>query len=433
MDLIINFFLNALAGAFYLSFVTAYIWFPVVLLFAAWHAWVYYVQANFRAEQKWVLLEIKIPKETYKSPLAMEVVLNALHQTGGESTWYDRYILGKIRTWFSLEIVSIDGRLRFFIYTREFFRKVIESQIYSQYPGIEIYEAPDYVEHVPYGQRGSDWGLFGAEYKLTKDDPYPIKTYVDYGLDKDPKEEFKIDPLSSVLELLGSVGKDEQFWVQILVRATKKSNRKAGGLFGQAQDWKKEGEDLIKKLKEDIAKQNKPKEGESFSFRPMTKGETDTIAAIEHNISKLGFDCGIRTLYLAKGDAFNPQNVPGVLGLFRQFGTNELNGFGISAAPGFDYPWQDFLSFKGFSARSKEFVKSGKYLKKGAGAEKIKETLFNAYIRRSYFHPPYKRKWFVLNSEELATIYHFPGGVADIPTLERIESKKVEPPANLPI
>jgi hypothetical protein len=39
----------------------------------------------------------------------------------------------------------------------------------------------------------------------------------------------------------------------------------------------------------------------------------------------------------------------------------------------------------------------------------------------------------VLNTEELATIYHFPGMVAAAPTIERIEAKKVEPPPNLPM
>jgi hypothetical protein len=46
---------------------------------------------------------------------------------------------------------------------------------------------------------------------------------------------------------------------------------------------------------------------------------------------------------------------------------------------------------------------------------------------------PYQRTPFVLNTEELATIYHFPGRVAETPTFGRIEAKKGEPPSNLPI
>jgi len=408
MELVQLFFADSLREILYFSHSTAFIWAPIVL--GVWFIlmWVAYVRALFLSSQEYVLLEIRIPKETYKSPLAMEVALGGIHQTMGESNWYDKYFYGKMRPYFSLEMVSIEGKVRFFVRTRPFFKNVVEAQMYAQYPSIEIYEVSDYTEHVPYGQKDSDWGLWGTEYMLTKDDPYPIKTYVDYGLLGDPKEELKIDPLTSILEFLGSIGKGEQVWVQILTRATKKTNKKPGGFFGKPQDWKKEGEDIVKELKEEAVKTKM--EG---AFMPMTKGETDTIAAIERSISKVGFDCGIRAIYFGKGDKFNPNSIPSVLGLFRPFSSNELNGFRPMNATGIEnLPWQFFEK---------------------ARVEKKRVKIFNAYVRRSYFNPPYKRKWFVLNSEELATIFHFPGQVAETPTFERIESKKVEPPANLPI
>ncbi len=49
-------------------------------------------------------------------------------------------------------------------------------------------------------------------------DYLPIKTYVDFGLDKDPKEEFKTDPLTQILEAMGSIGKGEHMWYQVLVQ-----------------------------------------------------------------------------------------------------------------------------------------------------------------------------------------------------------------------
>ena len=59
-----------------------------------------------------------------------------------------------------------------------------------------------------------------------------------------------------------------------------------------------------------------------------------------------------------------------------------------------------------------------------------------AYKLRSFFYPPYEnflQNSFILNAEELATIYHFPGNVSVTPTLSKIASKKSEPPSNLPI
>ena len=62
--------------------------------------------------------------------------------------------------------------------------------------------------------------------------------------------------------------------------------------------------------------------------------------------------------------------------------------------------------------------------------------MIDAFRRRSFFYAPY-RNWqskpYILTTEELATLYHFPGKIVTTPTLERIPSKKVEPPANLPI
>ena len=63
-----------------------------------------------------------------------------------------------------------------------------------------------------------------------------------------------------------------------------------------------------------------------------------------------------------------------------------------------------------------------------------RQEMLDAYKRRAYFYRPYKRKVvMVLNTEELATMYHLPGGVAATPTFTRIESKKAQAPTNLPV
>ncbi|KKW34564.1 MAG: hypothetical protein UY80_C0015G0009 [Parcubacteria group bacterium GW2011_GWB1_53_43] len=176
----------------------AWYWFPPALALILWHSYRYYTLQKYLAETKWITLEIKIPREVTKSPQAMELALAAFHQTR-DLTWYQRTFTGYVRPWFSLEMVSIGGVVHFFVHTPAFFKNVIESSIYAQYPEVEIYETEDYVHDVPMnaGQPDSDWDLWGATLELTKADPYPIKTYIDYGLDKDPKEEFKNDPLAT--------------------------------------------------------------------------------------------------------------------------------------------------------------------------------------------------------------------------------------------
>lgn len=382
-------------------------WGPFVLGSIFWHQWIHYVQGRYMSQMNWVMLEIKLPKETNKSPLAMELALNALYQTSSGS-WWDKYWTGKVKDWFSLEMVSFEGQIKFFIRTPWLYKNVIEAQLYAQYPDIEIYEVPDYTGYVDYRGKEGDWEMLGMEYKLTKADPYPIKTYVDYGLDKDPKEEFKIDPMTSIIEYLGSAGKGEQIWIQILVEtATKRYHTKAG----KKGDWKDEGKDLIDEL---TKRNDKTPEGmPSFKMMMTTKGENETIAAIERSMGKLGFDVGIRALYLVKKELFHPSHIRALNGLLRPFTTNNLNGFEMMEQTfGWDFPWQDYKNIR-LNWKKAEF--------------------FEGYKHRAWFHSPRKLKPFVLNTEELATIFHFPGGVAQTPTFGRIPSRKSEAPVNLPI
>ena len=111
------------------------IWIFMILVSLAWSMWLKYVNRRFVENIKWVLLEVRIPKEVFKSPFAMEMVIaNALTQTGGVGTWLQKYWLGNVLNWFSLEIVSSEGNVRFFIRTNKAFKMIIENQLYAQYP-----------------------------------------------------------------------------------------------------------------------------------------------------------------------------------------------------------------------------------------------------------------------------------------------------------
>src|SRR3990172_9960021 len=175
---------------------------PVFLGILAWKLWVHYVRRNNISRMKWATLQIRVPRDVFKTPQAMEIfVTNALYQTFGTNTWVKKYWEGNVRTWFSLEIVSIEGKVYFFIRTPEFLKNLIESQIYAQYPNVEIAEVPDYTEDLAARIETEEWDMFGAEFKFNKGDVYPIKTYIDYGVDKaaNLEENQKIDPMTPML------------------------------------------------------------------------------------------------------------------------------------------------------------------------------------------------------------------------------------------
>jgi hypothetical protein len=67
------------------------------------------------------------------------------------------------------------------------------------------------------------------------------------------------------------------------------------------------------------------------------------------------------------------------------------------------------------------------------GSTRMKRRMLDAYKRRMFFFYPYKYKAMVMTNEELATMFHFPGQVAQTPGLPRIPSKRAQAPTNLPI
>lgn len=393
---------------------TSYVWLPAFLFFTLWNLWITYKRAQFLAKQENIFLEIKIPKDVFKSPKAMEFFMNSLYQTFGEANWYEKYWKGSLRAHFSLEIVSIGGGIHFFIMTRKGYKNMIESNLYSQYPGIEIYEVPDYTLPISYDPEKI--GMWAAELGLTKADAYPIKTYLDYGMDKDPKEEYKIDPLTPLLEFMGSLKQGHQAWFQIIVRAHKAEDKdpKTGEKIDAK--WKKAAEEEIKKI-QDKGKGEMDKETKKpipGTSRFLSDGETETIKALERSISKVGFDVGMRVIYVAEKELFDMSNVGGIMGGITQFNSS-LNGFKVSNGVPPKYKW---FPWKDRSKKTIDFEKG---------------ILLDAYKARGFFYNEFKRPYFVLNTEELATVFHFPGNVAQTPTLSRISSKKSEAPSNLPL
>lgn len=394
---------------------TWWIWFPIGAGSILWEYWVRYRRAIYFGKMETLLLEVKLPREIFKSPRAAEFFIAGLYQTAGEKNWYEKYWKGQVRSHFSLEIVSIDGTVHFFIWTKKGHKAQIEANLYSQYPGIEVYEVPDYTLPVTYDPEKTTMWI--AELELTKPDAFPIKTYLDYGMDKDPKEEYKIDPLTPLLEFLGGLPRGNQAWIQIIVRAHKAEDKDpaGGGKLIDAR-WAKAAEKEIEKIVAG-AKGEKGPDGKIVpgTGRMLTEIEKETVTALGRSVSKAGFDVGIRVIYMAEKDIFSISNVGGIVGGITHFNSN-LNGFKPTRTSD-----ERFSNF---------FIAWLKRRDKKRNEEK--QDMLNAYKRRAYYYKPFKSPHFILNAEELATIFHFPGQVSTTPTFERIDSRKGEPPANLP-
>jgi hypothetical protein len=388
------------------------VWGPIILTVIFWNFWITYRRAQFIANQDTMLLEIKIPRDIEKSPRAMELVFAGLFIGIGETTFIDRWIDGSVRTWFSFELVSDGGRIHFYVWTRRRFREIIETQIYAQYPSVEIYEAEDYAQRIDYAS--GKYKAWGCDFRLVAKDPYPIKTYIDYELDKDPKEEYRIDPIAHLFEFLSTLKPGEYAWYQIIIQTNKEKRLKKGSWFAKEGKWRGEAADEIAAIREKATPKHVDDQGKTRpGYMSLTYMQENQIKAIERSIDKPGYDTGIRGVYVAEKDSYRGVSVGGLTGVFKQFSATHFNGLGATRWNMlFDYPWQDF---------------------KGVRKERMLRNFFEAYRRRSWFHPPYETPSFVMTTEELATIYHFPSRGVQAPGLDRIPARKSEAPPNLPI
>ena len=389
---------------------------PIFLAILLFDLWFGFARDKFISSQENVLLKVVPPEDILKTPLAMELFINGLYQTFGEGSLLDVYWKGSVRPWFSLEIASNGGNVNFYIWTRKSIVGYIESQIYAQYPGIEVSEVDDYATKFEFDDsRHKMWGL---EYEFTADNSIPIKTYIDYGLDKPSKDEEKVDPITPTIEFLGSAGQGDHIWLQIILRAHKKEDKKPGSWFGKTDLWVDNHRKEIKKISE--LNQEEDSEGNKKNQGP-SEIQKERIQSIERAQGKLAFDVGIRSVYVSDKDNFNPVNKGGLVGAFKQYSSNNMNGFKPTRATTIDHWWQDPF---------------------GKNIKLLESQLLDNYRERAYFYKDFmgknkftgeKRNILVMNAEEIATIFHFPGSVATTPNLERVSSRKSNAPSDLPI
>ena len=415
--------------------------FVFIFLWIAWRIFVNYKENKYAAAINYILLAIDVPKENVQSPKAVEQIFSYLAGIHSERSWVEKKLRGSFQESFSLELISLDGYIQFLIRTPDYFRDVIEAAIYSQYPEAEIVEVADYTQNVPKELPNEEYDLWGTELKLVNNDAYPIRTYPAF--EHPLSQEFK-DPLGPLLEALAKFQKGEQFWIQYIITPTGIS-------------WTKKGEKLIKEIMDKAAGiKALPKEtlldsltkfpikfvggvgenvgdilmkGAGISSEETGAGakakveakvmpafppprEKGAAEAVQFKISKIGFETKIRVIYLGKREIFSkPKRIPGFFGGIKQFNTLDLNAFkpvGTVSTSGVIL-W-DLINW---------------------GKKKLwrQKKVLRAFRNRSTKIGP---NGFILNIEELASIWHFPTETVKAPLIKKTEAKRAEPPFTLP-
>lgn len=462
---------------------------PPFFVYLAVDTWKYYLATKALKEAKWVLLEIRLPREILKTPDAMERVFAGFHGPyDPPEKFKDFFLEPKARLWYNLEIVGQGGDIRFFAYVPKGWRNVVEATMYAQYPDITIVEADDYTKAIP-DDLPNEYDLWGTEMALGTDQAYPILTYKDFTVadTQVEKEEQKVDPLSAFSEILAKLRPGEQIWYQILARpcgrpgvgdndlwqdkskevadklAGKPAKKKADLWYGWLVDLLSIFGEEAREISRGVITQGEtsaeaglarlgapPKKEEKKDEPPskmqhLTPGEKNVVEAIERKASKPGFECVIRMMYVARRDTFSKANIASIFGMIKQFNTLNLNSF---------KPNGDTLT--------KKYDYLGGLIQSKRYEVKMKRGLLYSYKNRSLFYDVkepvpanffpalagaisgilyrlfpsavevLRSKIFVLNTEELATIYHFPGKTVSSPLMSRMQVKQVAAPTNLP-
>lgn len=378
-----------------------------------------------------VLLEVRIPKEMLKPIRAMETVMAGIWgATYQPPDWWEKWIEGQVQTSTSFEIVSIGGEVHFYVRIHKPYKDAVEAAIYAQYPGAEIQEVPDYTKNVPSDIPNKDWDLFGSDYRLAKDDSYPIKTYLGFETEHEALEEKIIDPVSDLLEAMSKIKPGEQFWIQIRaspIGADEGANAfiKGGHKIRDKIAGRKEPSKSKPMLSEmaDIMLTGKPAgaEAKKEEFIPvemrLTPGEREIITEVERKISKPVFNCGVRFVYFGKRDVWFKPNFRLAFTYFNSFTTANLNAI---------VPWGSTIT----KIHQSWFLPYNR-LKPRRHYLRVRKMFINYKGRDNALFPRFKddKSMFVLNVEELASLFHFPSWrVSPVPGVSRVESRKQAPP-----
>ena len=353
----------------------------------------------------WVVLEVKINREILQTPKAMEQVFAGLHSIEK----------GNI----SLEILGFKKEINFLIRLPRKYRKLFESQLYAQYPEVDIKEVYDYFSTFPPFLPNKDFDLYGSEIIFKNANHFPIRTYP---LFEEVKEEKRIDPLASLIESASQLQSSEYLILQIIILPLVSEKEKKW-----IEDGQKEINKLLRKKEEKIgwrdwigsfirnlitAFYTPPVwPGETKEEKPvssaLSSGDKEKIERIEQKISKLGFEVSIRFIYISPRSIYDETNSLAFPAYFKQFNTENLNAFKINDLVSTE------IKSKLFKTR-RTFLKKLNFYQKFRKREEIKETI-------------------ILNTEELASIYHFPVLKVKAPALIRSLSRKSEAPPNLPV
>lgn len=317
------------------------------------------------------------PKEIIAQASQMFAALSSIAETSSHDLGSKEYL--------SFEIAATDNIIDFYVTVPQDLQTLVEKQINAIYPDAVLEETEVYNIFKP----GSK--IAATSLALRKNFVYPIRLYKELG----------VDSLNSITTALSKLGENEGAAIQILIRPAHPAWAKIASQAIEAiQEGKKgTGElsgakvaagffDFLKELAKSAAGPQKPKERVKSQITPL---QEEIIKAIQEKSSHIGFETIIRIVVAGNSEVSAQMHLGNIVASFAPFNSPNSNGF-----------------------------------------KKIRveaTSLVRDYIFRFF---PISGKKMILNTEELATIFHFPNRNIETPNIRWLLSRRTGAPSNTP-
>lgn len=359
----------------------------------------YYTKVILPRTKNWVFLEVQMPKdnsddkqnvqggneEGKKNLIAIaEQLFTVLSSTGSASFLSPKDYL-------SFEIACTNKKISFYINCPSHMQELVEKQLQAQYPQSHIDLIRGYNPFPAGGQ------VLATEFKLSRPYMFPMRTY----------KSMETDPLNALTNAMSKLNENEGAAIQyILYPAGHTWQTKPHRMALEIQQGK--NPDLVVKstsakmvggaftaVKDGLmAKQPTAGQHQDLSgmYNPihLTPMQQETVKKFEEKASRPGYQTNIRVVVSSPSLVNARANLNNLTASFLQYNMPPFNGFIVKK-------------------RKVEAI--------------LKDYMFRIY--RSY------GKKIILNTEELASLWHLPTPFLETPNIKWLQSKRAPAPINL--
>ncbi|MFC1613306.1 type IV secretory system conjugative DNA transfer family protein [Patescibacteria group bacterium] len=396
-----NFFNNQIFYTFFLIVIIAIIIYSIVSILKI----VFHKHTEMRRNLNKALFLVRVPKKSFKEEsgqqtniaqkIQEEIVASEgiFANIGGlkAEKGLKSFFTGR-RDHLSFEIVAREGEIYFYLSVPKKLKGYLEQQISAQYPDANIEEIDNYNIFKPEAKIKSASLVFGRSYI------FPIKTY----------KKSDVDMMNAITNSLSKLDNDDGAVVQFMVRSAKKRWHKWGKEVASKMHQGKKLEQALREVTSNwffkfifgiikVAKHTKTKEEDehkkeqeqSHQLSPM---ENEIVKAVEEKASKAGMEVNIRIVIVSKDEK-----------RAELYLNNITNAFSLYSV--YEY---------GNNFKKKKIYNQDKFVKN--------------FIYRGFD----ENRKLILNSEEMASLFHFPISSTETPNIKWLKSKGASAPVNMP-